>query len=254
MTVALIFPYYTIENMKWGIFKKNSARQYIFTKPNPIYAFITSVHIFWEFFTGFLFIGNFAKAVSFFGSARETLPEKYYNDCEELAARLSNKGFAIITGGSGGIMRAGNKGAWRNQGESVGINIILPHEQVQNTFLKHSRDLKYFFSRKTILSCASEVYVFFPGGFGTLDELFEMLTMVQTGHTEKIPIILYGKTFWNPLVTFIKMQLKEEFKTVSQEDFNLFVVVDSVNEAEHYINSLEITESRSCKISARHIT
>ncbi len=231
-------------------FLKNPARQFIFTKPGPILSFLTSFRIFWEFFTGFMFIANFAKAVSFFGSARESLPSGYYEECEELAIRLSRKGFAVITGGSGGIMRAANRGAHRSEGESVGITIDIPKEQANNMFLKHSKRFRYFFSRKTILSCASEVYIFFPGGYGTLDELFEMLTMVQTGHSEPLPILLYGKDFWQPLASFIQTTMCQKFLTINKEDESLFVIVDSVNEAERYIERLHITQSRACKIGA----
>ena len=231
-----------------GIFD-NPARQIIFTKPGPIKSFVRSFRIFWEFFTGFLFIAHFGKAASFFGSSRETLPERYYRDCEELAARLSGKGFAIITGGSGGIMRAANRGAHRANGDSVGINIFLPkREEVSNRFLTHSKKFRYFFSRKTVLSCASEVYVFFPGGYGTLDELFEMLTMVQTEHSEPLPIILYGGQYWQPLTAFIEEKLLETYRTISQADVKLFTIVNSVDEAEHYINSLDIVQTRICKI------
>ena len=230
---------------------KNPARQIIFTKPGPIISFFRSFGIFWEFFSGFLFIANFAKAASFFGSAREQLPDEYYLQCEDLAARLSRKGFAIITGGAGGIMRSANKGAWRAEGDSVGINILLPHEQNQNKFIHFGKDFKYFFSRKTILSCASEVYIFFPGGFGTLDELFEMLTIIQTRYEDTgVPVILYGEEFWKPLVQFIEKHLIEKYKTVSSEDRNFFVVVDSVDEAERYIDSLNIRQSRVCKLKA----
>ena len=229
---------------------KNPARQFIFTQPNPWSAFCVSARIFYEFFTGFLFIANFAKAVSFFGSARETLPEHFYEECEELAARLSRKGFAVITGGSGGIMRAANKGAHRAEGESVGINIDIHQEQRANVFLHHTRRFRYFFSRKTILSCSSELYIFFPGGFGTLDELFEMLTMVQTGHSEQLPIILYGRDFWQPVVTYIESCLLDRYRSIDKEDARLFVIVNSVDEAEHYIESLNITQTRSCKVGS----
>ena len=227
---------------------KNQSRQYLLTRPDLLSSFFVSLRIFWEFFSGFLFIANYAKAVSFFGSARETLPEKYYVECEELAARLSKKGFAVITGGSGGIMRAANKGAWQVNGESVGINITLPSEQVNNPFLTNGRKLKYFFSRKTILSCASELYIFFPGGFGTLDELFEMLTLVQTNHSEKLPIILYGEEYWSPLVEFIEKVLQDQYKTIGPEDKNLLTLFDSVDEVEEYINSLNIHQTRICKV------
>ncbi len=231
----------------------NPARQIILTKPNPIRSFITSAHIFWEFFTGFMFIANFAKAVSFFGSAREGLPPRFYEECEDLAGRLTKKGFAVITGGSGGIMRAANKGAFRADGESVGINITLPKEQRANMFLKHSREYSFFFSRKIMLSCASEVYIFFPGGFGTLDELFEMLTTVQTRHSDLVPIILYGKDYWTPLISFIETKLQNEYLTIKPRDTKIYTLVDSVDEAEWYFDSLEITNPRTCKIGLSNL-
>lgn len=165
-----------------------------------------------------------------------------------MASRLSKKGFAVITGGSGGIMRAANKGAWRVKGDSVGINIILPNEQINNPFLSSGRKFRFFFSRKVILSCSSELYIFFPGGFGTLDELFEMLTLVQTNHSERLPIILYGKDYWTPLMDFIEKTLCEKYMTIGPEDKKLFTLFDSVDEAEQYINSLNIHQTRVCKI------
>lgn len=233
---------------------RRAGRKFFSKQVGTFRSFHMSLHVFWEFFSGFLFIDGFGKAVSFFGSAREVLSEKYYTDCEELAARLSKKGFAVITGGGGGIMRSANKGAKRVGGDSVGINIRLPEEQILNTFLTHSRTFSYFFSRKTILSCASEVYIFFPGGYGTLDELFEMLTLVQTGHseTETLPILLYGETFWKPLVSFIETSLAERYKTISPKDRKLFTVVDSVDEAERYIDLLSTRrQMRVCRIGSR---
>ena len=206
-----------------------------------------STRIFWEFFTGFLFIRQYERSVSFFGSARESLPERYYRECEELAARLSNAGFVVITGGSGGIMRSGNKGAYKTQKESVGITIELPKEETQNKFLTSHRNFKFFFSRKTVLACASEVYVFFPGGFGTLDELFEMLTMIQTDHSDHLPVILYGKDFWGPLVAYIEGVLRDTYKTISPKDRDLFTVFDSVDEVEAYISNLTI-KPRFCRV------
>ena len=152
-----------------------------------------------------MFIANFAKAASFFGSAREMLPSRYYTECEELAACLSRKGFAIITGGSGGIMRAANMGAKRAEGESVGININLPQEQANNPFLKHSRTMKFFFSRKVILSCASEIYIFFPRAVtALLMSSLKCSPPSRPGTANPLPIILYGKDYWNPLVQFIE--------------------------------------------------
>ena len=228
---------------------RNTARQKgAFRRPGMFRSFFYSLDIFWEFLMGFRFMSHFGKAVSFFGSARESLPEQYYVDCEELAARLSTHGFAIITGGSGGIMQAANRGANRVSGESVGVNIRIPNEQQYNPFLKHFRTFKHLFSRKTILSCASEVYVFFPGGFGTLDELFEMLTLVQINLIDRVPIILYGKAFWKPIISFMEQSLMETHKTISKEDLDLYVVMDSVDEAEHYIQSLNLSQTRSCQL------
>ena len=235
---------------KRSVFKDPSRQRWGFSKPGFIRSFVYSFRIFWEFLTGFRFVANFAKSASFFGSAREALPNQYYTDCEELAARLSTRGFAIITGGSGGIMRSANKGAHRVNGESVGINISLPYEQSDNRFLKHSRTFKHFSSRKMILSCASEVYIFFPGGYGTLDEFFEMLTMIQTGVADPVPIILYGKEYWEPVTSFVQKQLLETYMTISKEDLNLFVILDSVDEAEHYIESLNLSQTRACKLHA----
>ena len=231
---------------------KNAARQRGFKRPGFIESVVYSVSIFWEFLTGFRFISNFGKAVSFFGSARETLPERYYTDCEELAARLSTKGFAIITGGSGGIMEAANRGAHRVNGESVGINIHLPHEQTSNVFLRHSQTFRYMFSRKTILSCASEVYIFFPGGYGTLDEFFEMLTLIQVKLVNSLPIILYGKEYWEPIISFVEEKLLATYMTIDKEDARMFVILDSVDEAEYYIESLNIVQNRACMLHNKH--
>ena len=228
---------------------RGAARQRgVFKKPGIVRSVLYSTSIFWEFLMGFKFISHFGKAVSFFGSARQALPERFYTDCEELAARLSTHGFAIVTGGSGGIMEAANRGANRVNGESVGVNIDISTQERSNKFLKHFRMFKYLFSRKTILSCASEVYIFFPGGFGTLDEVFEMLTLVQLGFVDKLPIIFYGKDYWDPIISFLKRDLVETYKTISKEDVDLFVVMDSVDEAEFYITSLQLSETHSCRL------
>ena len=232
--------------------KEKQGRYVYFSKPNIFRSLLTSFRAFFEIFTGFLFVSNYSKAISFFGSARESVPESYYADTEELAARMSKRGFTIITGGSGGIMRAANRGAWKVNGNSVGVNIRIPNEANRNPFLTASKQFQYFFLRKTILSCASEIYIFFPGGFGTLDELFEMLTMLQTGHSEKVPVILYGKEFWGPLMEYIEKVLRDQFKTISQSDVNLIMLLDSVDEVEGYIDSIESTlVDRVCYVGAQ---
>lgn len=184
-----------------------------------------------EFVSGFEFLRRYGLAATFFGSARNTLPKEIYDDASKLAAGLAKLGFAVITGGGPGIMEAANKGAYDGGGQSVGINIQLPMEQRVNPYVKESAAFHYFFTRKVMLSYASEIYIFYPGGFGTLDEMFEMITLVQTGKVGPMPIILVNKDFWSPLVSWIEGSLVEKFETISKEDMNIFHVVDSADEA-----------------------
>ncbi len=188
-----------------------------------------------EFVSGFELLRKYGLAASIFGSARFKPGDKYYKEAEELGAKLSKKGFAIITGGGPGIMEAANVGSFKVGGKSVGLNIQLPFEQKLNPYTTESLNFDFFFSRKVMLAFASEVYIYFPGGFGTMDEFFELLTLIQTKKIERIPIVLYGKDFWDPLVSFFNKQMLKESKTISKEDLDLFVVVDSVDEAVKYI-------------------
>ena len=188
-----------------------------------------------EFIEGFDIIRQHGLAVSFFGGARTSVGEGSYKDAEELARRLSKKGFAVITGGSSGIMQAANKGAFEVGGASVGLNINLPQVQNYNPYLTQRFGFDHFFVRKVMLTYASEVYVYFPGGFGTLDEFFEIVTLVQTKKIRKVPIVLFGKSYWGPLVAFIETMLYQERKSISEEDMGLYVLVDSVDEAYDYI-------------------
>lgn len=188
-----------------------------------------------EFVTGFELLRKYGLAVSIFGSARTQPGDPYYKQAEELAAKLAKKNFAVITGGGPGIMEAGNVGAFKVGGQSVGLNIELPFEQKLNPYTTESLDFDFFFSRKVMLAFASEVYVYFPGGFGTMDEFFELVTLIQTKKIEPIPIVLYGKDYWEPLVTFFEKTMLKEYKTISKEDMDLFHVVDSVDEAVKYI-------------------
>lgn len=188
-----------------------------------------------EFVAGFELLRKYGLAATIFGSARFQPGDKYYKEAEDLAAKLAKKGFAIITGGGPGIMEAANVGGFKVGGKSVGLNIELPFEQKLNPYTTESLDFYFFFSRKVMLAFASEVYIYFPGGFGTLDEFFELLTLVQTRKIQKIPIVLYGSAFWNPLVEFFKNNMLKEYKTISKEDLDLIHVVDSVDEAVKYI-------------------
>lgn len=189
-----------------------------------------------EFVMGFDLLRKQGLAVTFYGSARTTSDDPYYKQAEELSALLvKKKQFTVITGGGHGIMEAGNLGAFNAGGKSIGLNIQLPFEQSLNEYTSESLNFNFFFSRKVMLAFASEVYVYFPGGFGTFDELFEMLTLVQTEKISPVPIVLYGKEFWNPLVNVIETTLLKEFKTINKQDLDLFHVVDSVDEAYKYI-------------------
>jgi uncharacterized protein (TIGR00730 family) len=188
-----------------------------------------------EFVQGFELLRDLGLAATFWGSARLKPTDRYYKEAEELAAKLAKKGFAIVSGGGPGIMEASNVGAFKVGGKSIGLNIHLPYEQKLNPYTTHSLSFDYFFSRKVMLTFASEVYVYFPGGFGTMDEFFEIITLIQTKKIEPIPIVLYGKEFWEPLVRFFEQDMLKKFGTINSEDLSLFVLADSVDEAYKYI-------------------
>ncbi len=190
-----------------------------------------------EFVEGFDIIRRYGLAVSFFGSTRASLGDDSYVCAEELARRLSKKGFAVVTGGSSGVMQAANKGAFEAGGASVGLNINLPEVQTYNPYLTEKFGFDHFFVRKVMLTYSSEVYIYFPGGFGTLDEFFEIVTLVQTKKIRKVPIILYGKDYWAPLLGFIEKTLYQDHAAIDEADMQLYTLVDSVDEAYNYITS-----------------
>lgn len=193
-----------------------------------------------EFVKGFKFLSKYRKAVSILGSARTGMDPAVYKEATKLAHNLSDRGFAIITGGGPGIMEAANKGAYEAKGQSVGINIRLPFEQRTNKYVKESEDFSYFFTRKVMLEYASHVYVFFPGGFGTLDELFEMVTLTQTHKIKPVAIILVNKEFWQPLLDWIKQTLYEKNKVIDEKDMQIYHLVDNAEEA--YQQILELSK------------
>ena len=188
-----------------------------------------------EFIEGFDIIRRYGLAVTFFGSARLSPSDAFYTRATELASRLSKKGFAVITGGSSGIMEAANKGAFLAGGASVGLNIQLHDGHGYNAYLTQKFVFDHFFVRKVMLVYSSEIYVFFPGGFGTLDEFFEIAMLVQTKKIRKVPIVLFGKKYWEPLLAFIEQTLYREYKAVDEGDMALYTVVDSVDEAYQFI-------------------
>lgn len=189
-----------------------------------------------EFVQGFDLLRRHGLSATFWGSARTNPNDDYYKDAEALAAKLAKKGFAIISGGGPGIMEASNVGAFKVGGKSVGLNIKLPFEQKLNPYTTESLSFDFFFARKVMLTFASEVYIYFPGGFGTLDEFFEIVTLIQTKKIDPVPIVLYGKDYWQPLLRFFENELLRRFETISREDMDIFHVVDDVDEAYKYIN------------------
>ncbi|NND94087.1 MAG: TIGR00730 family Rossman fold protein [Flavobacteriales bacterium] len=190
-----------------------------------------------EFVEGFERMGRIEPCVTIFGSAR-TLPEDpFFKQAEDIAERLVKNGYGIITGGGPGIMEAGNRGAKRGGGTSVGLNIVLPFEQHSNPFIDPERiiDFDYFFVRKVMFMKYSQGFIVMPGGFGTMDELFEALTLIQTEKIAKFPIVLVGTDFWKPGVEWIKNTLRDIYKTISPLDMDLFLLTDSTEDAVDHI-------------------
>ncbi|MBP9612340.1 MAG: TIGR00730 family Rossman fold protein [Sulfurospirillum sp.] len=183
-----------------------------------------------DFVKGFDELHDLGPSVTFFGSARFKKNNPYYKDAERLAYLLGKKGYSIVTGGSKGIMEAANKGGFESKNcESIGLNINLPHEQSGNKYTTKHLTFDYFFVRKVMLIKYSLAYVIFPGGFGTLDELFEALTLTQTGKITKISIFLYGKEYWEKLYDFIQTTMVKHH-TISKQDVELIILTDDMNE------------------------
>lgn len=186
-----------------------------------------------EFVNGYESLAKIGPCVSIFGSARTQEDNPYYILAEQIAFNLTQRGYGIITGGGPGIMEAGNKGAERGGGTSVGLNIDLPFEQHFNPYIDNDKnlDFDYFFVRKVMFVKYSQGFVVMPGGFGTLDELFEAITLIQTFKIGRFPIILVGKSFWGGLMDWIKEVLLEREGNISPENLDLFSIVDTADEA-----------------------
>ncbi|MCD6232528.1 TIGR00730 family Rossman fold protein [Candidatus Aerophobetes bacterium] len=187
-----------------------------------------------EFIEGFEVLGKIPRAVSIFGSTRTPPGDKDYQKAEETARRLAREGYAIVTGGGPGIMEAANKGATMAKGVSVGINIELPREQKPNKYIKTYLNFRYFFVRKVMFVKYAVAFVIFPGGFGTLDEFFEPLQLIQTHKIKPFPLILVGKDYWKGLVDWIRGVLLTRGK-ISPEDVNLFCILEEPEEIVNFI-------------------
>ena len=185
-----------------------------------------------EFVEGYERMSAIGPCISIFGSARTIQDDKYYKLAEEISSEIVNRGYGVISGGGLGIMEAANKGANKKKGKSVGLCINLPFEDTHNKFIDKDKQLyfDYFFVRKVMFVKYAQGFVVMPGGFGTLDEFFEAVTLVQTYKAERFPIILVGSKFWKGLIDWIKNTLLTEHKNISKEDLDLFYVVDTKDE------------------------
>lgn len=203
-----------------------------FTKEDPWRIF----RIMSEFVDGFEELSDVSEAISIFGSARSKPSDKYYKVAEKTAYALVKNGYAIITGGGSGIMEAANKGAKKAGGDSIGLNILIPAQQKPNKHVTRLIEFKYFFCRKVMFVKYAKAFIVFPGGFGTLDELFEAITLVQTKRIDPFPVIMVGRVFWKDLVSWIKGTLLAH-NMMEKVDVNIFQVVDTPAEVVSAVNA-----------------
>ena len=191
-----------------------------------------------EFVDGFETLNRIGPCVSIFGSSRTKPGSKYYESAVQIARRLTEEGYGIITGGGPGIMEAGNKGAYENNGMSVGLNIQLPFEQNHNPFIDPDKNLdhRFFFVRKVMFVKYAQAFVVMPGGFGTLDEMFEVLTLMQTNKIKKVPVVLYGIEYWSGLKKWIKEVVGEMEHNINPIDLDLMPITDDIEEVVRIIN------------------
>jgi len=195
-----------------------------------------------EFTQGFKFLETYPQSVTFFGSARFTENDEYYIKARQLAGRIvKDLGYAVVTGGGPGIMEAASRGAEETGGNSVGLTIRLPRKQVMNNYLTSHVDFYYFFSRKVCLAYSSETFVFFPGGYGTLDEFFELVTLLQTHKIPKVPVVLYGSEYWNEVRGFLINALYKR-KTIDDDDLSIFTITDSEDEIINIIRTAPVRD------------
>ena len=198
-------------------------------KDNPAWRMF---RIIGEFTEGFEFISTLKKPVTVFGSARLTPQSHWYKEAARLGFLLSKHGYDVVTGGGPGIMEAANRGSFNeHHGDSVGLNIKLDHEQRVNDYVQRSMAFHYFFTRKVVMSFSARAFVYFPGGFGTLDELFEIITLVQTEKLPRVPVVLVGKEYWGGMMDFIERTMLHEYGTIDTYDKKIITVVDTAEAA-----------------------
>lgn len=188
-----------------------------------------------EFIKGFDQLSELGPCISIFGSARTTTSNPHYKKAVNLSKLCVKNGYGVITGGGPGIMEAGNKGAYNSKECSVGLKIQLPFEAKENDYIDELVDCRYFFTRKVFFLKYSQAFVAFPGGFGTFDELFEVLTLIQTGHMRRVPVVLVGKDYWEGLTEWIEKTVLGEEKNIGKDDLDLYKLVDTPEEAMEYL-------------------
>ncbi len=184
-----------------------------------------------EFKNGYSMVKKYPRSVSVLGSAILKPDNEWYKRAETLSSRIAKElNYAVVTGGGPGIMEAANKGAFEAGGDSVGYSIRLPNEQYVNKYLTDYVAFDYFFTRKTMIFCSAEAYIYYPGGFGTMDELFEILTLIKTAKIPQAPVILIGKDFWQPLLNFIENTLYEDYRVIPKDFMEIYKIVDNDDE------------------------
>jgi len=205
-----------------------------------------------EFVDGFETLNKMGPCISIFGSARTPTEDKYYKLATEIAGLLVKEGFGVITGGGPGIMEAGNKGAFEAEGLSVGLNIELPFEQSHNPYILPDKNLnhRYFFVRKVMFVKYAQAFIVMPGGFGTLDELFEVLTLIQTNKISKVPVILVGSEFWGGLRDWISKVMLDKFSNISPKDMDLIPIEDDPQKVIQYV--LDYYEGETNKLKPNY--
>jgi len=212
---------------------------------NPVQDLWRIFRVMAEFTEGFEELASVGPAVSIFGSARTKPEDPYYKLAEQTASGLVNAGFAVITGGGGGIMEAANKGAADADGQSIGLNIELPMEQTPNEYQNISLDFRYFFVRKVMFLKYAHGFIVFPGGYGTMDEFFESLVLIQTLKQATFPVILMGNGYWAGLIEWLRTKMLDEHKYISPEDMDVFRMADDVQTAVKIIKDFKESPRRS---------